>query len=217
MGYHLAGFDVVGVDIKPQPRYPFPFTQADAMDLDWQGYDAIHASPPCQPFTRAGHLMRAQGRTTKEPDLLVPVRERLLELDTPWIIENVVGAPLLSPLTLCGSTFGLKVRRHRLFESSHLLLGNGPCRHKEQGKPVGIYGSMGDTAQGLDTQTGRWVVGGVTAKTLAEGQEAMGIDWMRWNDLKNAVPPAYTQHLGSQILTVLRGRMEGQPRALEDT
>lgn len=203
MGYHRAGFEVVGVDIRPQPRYPFRFIQADAIEhakVRGLDFDAIHASPPCQPFTRAGHLMRAQGGRTHEPDLLAPTRDLLVALGRPWVIENVVGAPLRDPLMLCGSTFGLKVRRHRLFESSALIPAAGPCRHKEQGRPVGVYGSMGDNVKGIDRTTGRMVHGGRTAVTITEAQEAIGIDWTdRWADLKLAIPPAYAEHIGRQL------------------
>jgi len=203
-GYSRAGWDVTGVDILPQPEYPFPFIQADAIAYAREHgheYDAIHASPPCQPFTRAAHVMRAQGGRTSEPDLLDPTRDVLEAIGRPWIIENVVGAPLRDPLMLCGSMFGLKVRRHRLFESSAPLMAPGPCRHKEQGKPVGLYGSMGDTVQGIDRATGRHVIGGRTAATIEEAQDAIGIDWTRrWASLKLAIPPAYTEWIGRQLI-----------------
>lgn len=204
MGYHRAGFEVVGVDIKPQPHYPFEFIQADALASYPLGYDAIHASPPCQPFTRAGHLMRAQGGSATEPDLVGPTRELLKATGLPYVIENVVGAPV-EGVFLCGSSFGLRARRHRIFESNVLLLGVH-CRHRQQGKPVGIYGRPGDTAQGRDSTTGKWVVGGSTARDVPEAQDALGIDWMpRWDDLKKAIPPAFTEHIGRQLLAAIPG------------
>ncbi len=191
MGYHRAGFDVVGVDIKPQPRYPFDFTQADAMT--WtpgllQEFDAIHASPPCQAFTRAKHLRVAQGKATKALDLLAPTRELLIASGLPYVIENVPGAPLVG-VTLCGSSFGLRVRRHRVFESNVWLAGS-TCRHAEQGRPVGIYYSMGDDIP----------KGGRTARNIEDARDAMGIDWMTWVEIKEAIPPAYTEFIGIQLI-----------------
>lgn len=115
-GYWQAGFDVVGVDIEPQKRYPFTFIQADALEyLARHGgeYDAIHASPPCQAFSKMKNPDKAHRKA--HPDLVDPVRELLMRTGRPYIIENVPGAPLLSPVTLCGSQFGLKVYRHRVF------------------------------------------------------------------------------------------------------
>lgn len=201
MGYHRAGFDVVGVDLDPQPDYPFEFIRADAMTFPLDGFDAVHASPPCQAFSRAALLAERQGGTVSKVDLLTPTRPRLVAAGVPYVIENVAGAPLTADALLCGSMFGLKVRRHRVFESSASLSDPGPCRHKEQGKPVGVYGSMGDTVQGVDTATGRWVVGGSVARTVEEAQEAMGIDWMgRWADIKESIPPAYTEWIGHSLM-----------------
>jgi DNA (cytosine-5)-methyltransferase 1 len=182
---------VVGVDINPQPHYPFEFHQGDAMTWPLDGFDAIHASPPCQLFSRAGKLRDAQGGKASSVDLLTPTLERFTELDVPWVVENVPGAPL-EGVTLCGSSFGLKVRRHRVF-ASNVLLSAPACRHKEQGRPVGVYHVMGDDIP----------QGGRTARTLAEGQEAMGIDWMPWRFLKEAIPPAYTEHVGYWLMVAL--------------
>ena len=196
MGYHRAGWDVVGVDIEPQPDYPFTFIQGDAlgMDREWLAtFDLVHASPPCQAFSITGNLARAQGKQASTLDLLAPIRERLRAVDQPYVIENVKGAPLLDPITLCGSTFGLGVRRHRLFESSLDLVPHGPCQHKEQGRPIGVYHTMNDDIP----------QGGRTARTLEEGQEAMGIDWMPWNSLKEAIPPEYTLWIGRQAMALL--------------
>lgn len=192
MGYHRAGFEVVGVDIKPQPDYPFTFIQADALEEGMSLaplFDLIHASPPCQAFSITGNLARAQGKEQSTVDLLTPLRPLLEATGLPYVIENVKGAPLRDPMVLCGSMFGLKVRRHRLFESNLLLQPPGPCRHKEQGKPVGVYHTLNDSIP----------FGGTTARTLEEGQEAMGIDWMPWKSLKEAIPPAYTEWIGQQI------------------
>jgi DNA (cytosine-5)-methyltransferase 1 len=193
MGYHRAGFEVVGVDINPQPHYPFEFHQADALTFPLDGFDAIHASPPCQKFSITANLARAQGKQASDVDLLTPVRPLLEATGLPYVIENVAGAPLHNPLTLCGSTFGLGVRRHRWFESNRLVLGSGPCRHRDQGRPVGIYYSIGDEIPR----------GGKTAESLEAGRAAMGIDWMTWKELREAIPPAYTEWIGRQFLAAI--------------
>jgi DNA (cytosine-5)-methyltransferase 1 len=194
MGYARAGFGVVGVDIRPQPRYPFPFVQADAMTLAVNPleFDLIHASPPCQLFSRAGKLREAQGGQPSTLDLLTPTRTMLQEIGVPYVIENVPGSPM-DGVSICGSSFGLDVRRHRLFESALPLMAL-PCRHSAQGRPVGVYHVMGDEIP----------QGGRTAKTLDEAQTAMGIDWMEWSELKEAVPPAYTEFIGGQLIEYLR-------------
>ena len=126
MGYYRAGFEVIGVDLQPQPRYPFEFHQADAMTYPLDGFDAIHASPPCQAYTVAQNATHNRGA---HPDLVAPVRGMLLATGRPFVIENVVGAPLVEPITLCGSMFGLHVKRHRLFECNLFFL--APlCDHK---------------------------------------------------------------------------------------
>lgn len=203
VGYARSGFEVVGVDIEPHPSYPYEFIQGDALDVlpkIARQFDVIHASPPCQVFTRAQHLMDAQGKTTDKLDLLAPTRAALIATGLPYVIENVPGAPLVDPITLCGSSFELKVRRHRLFEST-LPLMSLPCDHKRQGRPVGLYGSMKDNIP----------QGGRTAHSIEEARDAMGIDWMQWrsanqewNDLKEAIHPAYTQFIGEQLIDHLR-------------
>jgi len=197
-GYADAGFDVVGVDIKNQKRYPFEFIQADALEVMQDKtfidqFDFIHASPPCQTHSSTKHLRQAQGRTTSKIDLIPDTRQALNEILSRnrligYIIENVPGAPLIDPIQICGSYFGLGVRRHRLFESNLQLKGTR-CRHKEQGRPVGIYGSMRDNIPS----------GGRTAHTMEEASQAMGIDWMIWTELVEAIPPAYTSHIGDQL------------------
>ena len=152
VGYARAGFEVVGVDIKKQKRYPYEFIQADALevlaDKDFLAtFDVLAGSPPCQTHSATKHLRIAQGKSTDKVDLIPQTREAFLDSGKPYIIENVPGAPLIDPVILCGSSFGLKVRRHRLFESNIELTGL-PCNHKDQGKPVGIYGSMRDEIPG---------------------------------------------------------------------
>jgi DNA (cytosine-5)-methyltransferase 1 len=197
VGYHRAGFEVVGVDIKKQKRYPFEFIQADALevmqDLDFlRSFDVLVGSPPCQTHSITQHLRNAQGKSTDKVDLIPETRAAFIESGLPYVIENVPGAPLKDALVLCGSSFGLKVRRHRLFESTIPLTGL-PCDHKGQGRPVGIYGSMRDNIP----------KGGRTAHSIEEARDAMGIDWMLWGDLVEAIPPAYTEHIGRQLLEAL--------------
>jgi DNA (cytosine-5)-methyltransferase 1 len=196
-GYASAGFEVTGIDLKHGKRYPYTYIRGNVMDyltdLDYlRSFDFIHASPPCQTFSATKHLRVAQGKSTDKQDLVKPVRETLIASNVPYVIENVPGAPLLNPVLLCGSAFGLKVRRHRLFESSVQLRGT-ECDHPSQGKPVGIYGSMRDEIPG----------GGTTAKTMDEANNAMGINWMLWGELVEAIPPAYTQHIGMQLVNNL--------------
>lgn len=201
MGYARAGYEVVGVDIRPQPHYPFEFHQGDALEYvreHWAEFDAIHASPPCQQFTRAGHLMRAQGKTSDKPDMIAVTRWALQATGLPYVIENVPGAPLIAPVTLCGSMFGLGVhrpegwrplRRHRWFEAS-MALPQPHDPHRSQGRPLGVYGSRADDIP----------QGGQTAATVAEAQALLGIDWMpRWDELKESIPPAFTEWVGRQV------------------
>lgn len=215
VGYHRAGFDVVGVDSRPQKHYPFRFVRADALEylaVKGRWFDAIHASPPCQAYT----AMRRLGKTAGEgaPDLVGPVRDLLVLSGKPYVIENVPGSPLVSPTMLCGSMFGLAVRRHRLFECSFLLL-TQPCRHNDEW-PVAVWGDgrpsrqearkkrrpiavYGDHPQQPGDKTYRVN----RARTLKEGQDAMGIDWMTWPELTQAIPPAYTEFIGRQLIDQL--------------
>lgn len=195
MGYHRAGFDVTGLDVKHGKRYPFNYIRKSIEDVSvsmLEEFDFIHASPPCQTFSITRNLRIAQGKQTSKVDWLPFTRDLLLASGRPFVIENVPGAPLHNPITLCGSSFGLKVRRHRLFESNLPLVGS-VCDHKTQGRPVGIYGSMRDEIPS----------GGRTAKTMDEAKQAMGIDWMIWGELVEAIPPAYTEYIGKQILKEL--------------
>ena len=138
VGYYRAGFEVVGVDIVPQPNYPFEFYQADALGFDFDPgwFHAVHASPPCQAYSSL------RGFTTTEyPQLIEYVRELLIQTGLPYVIENVVGAPLINPIRLCGSSFGLKVWRHRLFETSFQIPLLPPCSHSEHPKPLDVTGT----------------------------------------------------------------------------
>lgn len=192
-GYAKAGFEVTGIDRKHGKRYPYNYIKGDVrdyLDLEFLSkFDVIAASPPCQTHSATKHLRNAQGKSTSKIDMIPEVRQALITSGKPYIIENVEGSPLINPITLCGSAFNLKVRRHRLFESNVDIKGT-VCRHKEQGKPVGIYGSMRDEIPN----------GGHTAKTMQEANEAMGIDWMIWSELVESIPPIYTEHIGKQII-----------------
>jgi DNA (cytosine-5)-methyltransferase 1 len=201
MGYHRAGFEVVGVDIRPQPHYPFEFHQADALSSGWipaeyslKDFDVIHASPPCQAHVQWQGINRARnGQVPDHPDLIAPIRERLVASGLPYVIENVVGAPLRNTVLLCGSMFGLGVRRHRLFESNVLLL-RQPCRHL--GDEVAIYGKL----DGRRVWTRRDETEVRVARTLSLAFEAMGIDWMMtWDELREAILPAYTEFIGGLL------------------
>jgi DNA (cytosine-5)-methyltransferase 1 len=211
VGYHRAGFDVVGVDLNTQPRYPFDFVQMDALEaiecalyggqigrfvgID---FDAIHASPPCQAYTM---LKTLQG-DKEYVDLVGATRDLLKASGLPYVIENVVGAPLVDPVMLCGSSFGLRIRRHRLFEANFPIM-TPPCQHgwqtdkkypalngqdrKRGGRSsiVGVYGNGGDKRADL------WA-------------ECMEIDWMTRQELTQAIPPAYTELIGHQLMQHLR-------------
>jgi DNA (cytosine-5)-methyltransferase 1 len=194
-GYRRAGFRVVGIDIDPQPRYPFPFVCADwrealAQLVAIERPALVHASPPCQRYTTGGRVKDRGSR----PDLVGPVREALRALGVPYVIENVPGAPLERPTVLCGSMFGLGVRRHRLFETSFPSSSPCACDHAGQGPIVGVYGRP-------HGQAGAWP--GMRPSTLATWSEAMGIGWMDADGLSQAIPPAYTEHLGRQALAFL--------------
>lgn len=202
-GYAKAGFEVYGIDLKHGKRYPYAYTRADVLevikDIDYlRQFDVIHASPPCQTHSITKHLRNAQGNSTNKLDLIPQTREALIVSGKPYIIENVPGSPLIDPVQLCGSSFGLKVRRHRLFESNMPIKGS-VCNHKLQGRPIGVYGAMGDKPQGLDKVTGKYVYGGLVATNIDEARQAMGIDWAIWSELVEAIPPAYTEYLGVQL------------------
>jgi DNA (cytosine-5)-methyltransferase 1 len=200
-GYRIAGFDTMGIDINPQPHYPGDFSQGDAIavlesDLP-EAFDAIHASPPCQMHTRAKHLRAAQGGDSKYPDLLTPTLALLRDrwAHKTWIVENVPGAPGMDEAVVqCGSAYFLGVRRHRLFLSNRPLVGSR-CQHKGQGRPWGVYHVMGDSIP----------KGGRTVATIEQGRYVMGVSRdIPWNSLKEGFPPAYTAHIGAQILSSLK-------------
>ncbi len=189
MGYHRAGFDVVGVDIKPQPRYPseFEFVQDDALALlstypwwDEPPFDAIHASPPCQHYA---NVTRWKGNQDEHPDLIAPTRELLEATGLPWVMENVRTSELRADFMLCGTALGLPFRRHRYFETnwSGLVMSNG-CQHRptdysfDHGakQPESVY------------------------------RDAMGCEWMTVEESREAIPPAYTELVGTALLQHIR-------------
>lgn len=207
MGYHRAGFDVVGVDIKTQPNYPFEFIKADALEVLASGdlhFDAVHASPPCQANIRGlVAVNKARGRKPKHADLIPETRKLLEDLGVPFVIENVEGSSLFSPMVLCGTSFGLPVRRHRLFESNVAMIGP-PCDH-DRFKVKRYYSSFGQV-RGQPPRMGSVVVqiyGNPSNAAKSEWGPAMGIDWMNWRELAQAIPPAYTEFIGKQLLRII--------------
>ena len=197
MGYYRAGFtDITGIDIRHQPRYPFKFIQADALEyLAAHGheYDVIHASPPCQAYS----VCSAFPWVGEYPQLIEPVRELLKATGKPYIIENVPGAPLQEPIMLCGTMFDLKMFRHRLFETSFFMLSIPHAKHTER---VGKNGFVCMAGHG-DAGRGRIPA---DHRSVAAWKRAARIDWMTRDELAEAIPPAYTQWIGERLLeTVL--------------
>jgi DNA (cytosine-5)-methyltransferase 1 len=193
MGYHRAGFEVVGVDIEPQKNYPFEFHQGDALEYladHWQEFDVIHASPPCQEYTKASQQWRLAGK--EYPDLVSQTREALKQTGKPYVIENVPGAPLVDPVILNGAMFGMLVHRVRLFECSFqtpfFLLPQLP-------KPVKM---------GRPIQAGEIIQPVGHFSNVPYAREQMGIDWMTQGELAQAIPPAYTEFIGKQLMSVLQ-------------
>lgn len=189
-GYYRAGFECVGVDINPQPNYPYKFIRADAIEYltkHGKDFDVIHASPPCQRFTRAQRLQKR-----RHADLLTPTVKAIKSVGVPWVVENVPGAPLVGAVTLCGLSLGCGVKRHRLFLSSMPLMGT-PCPKSHAGEWFTVFG--GGAAK--DKRDGR------RRATATEAKRAMGIDWMTRRELSQSVPPAYTEYIGRQIMTQL--------------
>ncbi len=216
MGYNRAGFDVVGVDNRPQPHYPFAFVQADALEyaaqdlVGWDGFDAIHASPPCQRYSDLAHR---NGNADQHPDLIAPTRALLEATGLPYVIENVEGAPLVDPVTICGTALGLgvaipflgryRLRRHRLFESNLRIQGS-PCCCDDERPVIDVSGGGPTHAPRTDGKGGRTYKG-----TADEARAAMGIDWMTKAELNEAIPPAYTELIGHQLLAHIRSEVDG--------
>lgn len=200
MGYHRAGFEVVGVDIKPQKHYPFEFHQADAMTYPLDGFDVIHASPPCQAYS----VVTPATRRCEHPDLIEPIRARLLRSGHPYIIENVSGARRLlkAKFMLCGSMFGLKVWRHRWFECPSLpaKVDSPVCLHNK--RPIDVSGTGGRRINRRENDHG----GNMNKpRNIREARDAMDIDWMIRYEISQAIPPAYTEFIGKQLMKCLNG------------
>jgi DNA (cytosine-5)-methyltransferase 1 len=247
MGYHRAGFEVVGVDNKPHPRYPFEFHQADALQFPLDGFDVVHASPPCQAYSSLRHLQNGK----VYPELISETRERLVRSEALWVIENVDGAPLGSAghlVMLCGTMFGLgtpsgsaELRRHRLFEISVSIGLRPACEHgtgvisihgdHARDRRRGVISVVGHTPVAPRSQSRRVInvvgktadsirktisVTGATPQTnvvrnrdrctysIEEAKAAMGIDWMAMKGLSQAIPPAYTEFIGRQLIEALK-------------
>lgn len=212
MGYDRAGFDVVGVDIEPQPRYPFEFVQGDALqflrDGGGEGFDLIHASPPCQRHSSLCKGGNVPASLESYPDLIGVTRKLLLDTGIPYVIENVVAAPLHNFITLCGEMFGLRVIRHRIFECAPQIPGKAHIPHRgkvtahtrgaqQYGYYAGVYGHGGGKG------------------TVEDWQDAMDIWWMETRpELSQAIPPAYTEYIGNEMMKILRG---GDPDARSAT
>ena len=210
VGYSRAGFDVTGVDIAPQPRFPFKFIQADVLHLNQEflaSFDAIHASPPCQHYS---DLAKRNRNADDWPDLVGPVRDILTTSDRPWVIENVEGAPLMNPVVLCGTMFAnLRVIRHRLFETSfaieqplHIPHAHHPRCHTFDKRKK----HFGKTCEWTDYVS----VNGGGNCSIAAARDAMGIDWMTKKEINEAIPPDYTEYIGRLLMIHLQETADGK-------
>ena len=218
MGYSRAGFEVVGVDKDLQPHYPFEFHQSDALEFlaaHGSEFDYIHASPPCQAYS-AMTKGRWQDKVNNHPQLIEPTRELLLKLGKPFDIENVPGSPLINPIMLCATMFNLitkygsQLRRHRYFETNWQVCLVPPCNHNK-GSAIGVYGGgQHPGRRNIPATIGVYghAGGSLNRDNLLkfctqDRRDAMDIQWMSGSELSQAIPPAYTEWLGSQIITFL--------------
>jgi len=207
-GYALAGFEVTGVDIEPQPNYPFEFVQSDAVKYLAEyghNFDVIHASPPCQRVSRVQFLSKARknGGYGDHKDHIHRTRKAIKKTGKPYVIENVPGAPLIAPITLCGSQFNLKVYRHRLFESNITITAPPHFPHRDSTPSAG----NGVSPKGFISVCGNGGVKGFNSKQILEyWSYAMGIDWMTRAELAQSIPPAFTHHIGIQIMDAINGK-----------
>lgn len=205
VGYHRAGFDVIGVDIEPQPNYPYEFIQADALEVlrapvvhlgvdRFQALAAIHASPPCQSYSSMSNR-----HGSDEPELIAPTRELLQRIGLPYVIENVTGARshMESPILVHGGHVGLNVYRPRLFESNIVL--TPPPKAPRPKDAVAVYGHKGDGRLLWTRKDGTEL----RAARLPEARVAMDMPWASWNGCREAIPPAYTEFIGRQLIDQL--------------
>lgn len=201
MGYHYAGFEVVGVDILPQPSYPFEFHRMDALKVNFRGFDVIHASPPCPAYSA---LKTLNGNF--RPALVEQTRSRLQASGLPYVIENVEGAPLENYAILCGSMFGLDIQRHRVFETNWGLKRPSRCKHEIWTNEFPLRGARAER-YGYTSKTVRVHGGSQLAYSRKHEWElrkdAMEIDWMTWQELNDAVPPRYTEFIGHRLHDVI--------------
>ena len=195
-GYQNAGFYVIGVDIEPMPNYVGDeFYQDDALDFidkNWRDADGVHISPPCQLYSKTHRINKQQA-----PDLIAPARELLQTMTVPWVIENVPDSPLIDPVELCGAMFGLFTYRHRLFESSFDLEAPVHPEHRWRNAKMGRMPKPGEFMHVVGHYSG-----------AKQARVAMGIDWMTREELAEAVPPAYSEYVGIQLLNVLNTPLE---------
>jgi len=211
MGLHNAGFDVTGVDIRPQKNYPFTFIQADALNppVDLRSFDFIWASPPCQAHT----ALKTMHNAKEHADLIPPTREMLKAAGVPYAIENVMGAPIQGGIVLCGTSFGLgtgdaELRRHRMFETSFLMLAP-ECQHSR-----GVIGVYGGHARNRKRTIGIYGEGARDSRrkndkghpdfTVDDARKAMGCDWMTIAELSQAIPPAYSEYIGRAAIAYIK-------------
>jgi DNA (cytosine-5)-methyltransferase 1 len=210
VGYGRAGFEVTGVDVVVHKRNPHPVIEADALGLcpEWiaENFDAVHASPPCQGYSSMRHAPGAKGA----PRLIGQVRALLRDAGLPYVIENVEAAKadMVDPVTLCGTMFrlgaqGHDLHRHRLFESN-IPLTAPACQHS--GRPViGVYG--GHARCRSAKHGGRGTKDAWQGGHKAAASEALGIDWMTLAEMSESIPPAYTEHIGRQLMDYIRPEM----------
>lgn len=202
-GYAEAGFNVVGIDNKRQPRYPFNFYQRDAIDVlrreDLSHFDVIHASPPCQFYSV--NRFTSSGKGLNHPDSIAEVRTLLRATGKPYVIENVQGAPLEYPVMLCGTQFGLKVFRHRFFESNVMMFCPTHLTHTDKA-----------CRQGMKPKENEFVIVTGNFSGVEAGRKAMGIEWMVRSELTQAIPPEYTKYLGGQLINALSNQRKIEER-----
>jgi len=191
MGYYRAGFEVVGVDIEPQPRYPFEFHQGDALEFlaeHGHEFDVIHASPPCQAYSPLNAYNKKE-----YPDLVAPTRELLRSVGVPYIIENVPQAPLIDNVLLCGAMFDVRVYRHRAFETSWAL---AQPDHPKHAARCARNGYLPADDQFMTITGGRH-----SNAWLEAAKDVMDMPWISTiREVCEAIPPAYTQYIGEQYL-----------------